>query len=93
MEIPELTFALKQTIHDIPAKDWDRIANQQGPFLQHAFLAALEDSQSVNSDSGWQVSHLAVYQMDLLIGIVPLYIKEHSYGEYVFDFSCACFVW
>ena len=49
----------------------------------------MEDSESVSEKSGWQPLHLGVYQKQILIGIAPLYIKTHSYGEYVFDFAWA----
>ena len=89
MENPALHFELKSSIHDFPADQWNQISVGQGPFLRHEFLSALEDSDSVSGESGWIPAHLGVYQKAQLIGIAPLYIKEHSYGEYVFDFAWA----
>lgn len=68
---------------------WDRVASKHHPFVSYAFLHALEASNSVNAESGWQPHHLLIYQNDQLIGMLPLYSKTHSYGEYVFDFAWA----
>lgn len=86
---PELNFEFTSSIHAFDPIHWDQIAADNGPFVLHAFLSALEDSHSVDAETGWHPSHLGVYQNVKLIGIVPLYIKSHSYGEYVFDFSWA----
>lgn len=64
--------------------------NTTSPFLSYAFLLALEESNSVSKDTGWQANHLIVRdQNQTLIAFVPAYIKSHSYGEYVFDHSWA----
>jgi len=56
------------------------------PFLSHAFLSSLEDSESVGGRSGWQVQHLLVKASDgALLAAAPCYVKSHSRGEYVFD--------
>jgi predicted N-acyltransferase len=77
------------TIDDCPPQQWDRIAGSDYPFLQHRFLAALERSASVGGTSGWQPHHALLYLHGELAGVMPLYIKLHSYGEYVFDWSWA----
>ena len=63
------------------------------PFLQYEFLAALEDSGSVGSDSGWDVCHAVLHEGDTsdssIIAFCPLYKKSDSYGEYVFDHAWA----
>jgi len=62
------------------------------PFLRHAFLAALEDSGCTQTDSGWTPKHLIVIdpeQPESLLAVMPLYLKHHSYGEYVFDWAWA----
>jgi predicted N-acyltransferase len=68
---------------------WDILAAGHGPFCQFSFLHALEISQSVGADTGWQPSHLVIYQQSEPVGVLPLYKKTHSYGEYVFDFAWA----
>ena len=59
------------------------------PFLRHAFLAALEDSGSASQRTGWLPLHLLVESGGELIGCAPMYLKSHSYGEYVFDWGWA----
>lgn len=77
-------------IHEIGEADWDKCAGTANPFVSFAFLSAMEDSGSANADTGWQPFHLVVTDDDdTVAGIVPLYVKSHSYGEYVFDWSWA----
>ena len=58
------------------------------PFLREAFLNALETSGSVSAETGWEPIHLKIESSDLNI-FMPLYLKHHSMGEYVFDYSWA----
>lgn len=73
----------------IKVSDWNSLLSGGVPFLRHEFLAALENSGSVGAPTGWQPAHLTVTQGDTLIAAMPLYIKNNSYGEYVFDWSWA----
>lgn len=82
-------FEIVHSINTISPESWDSISENQGPFLQRSFLLALEESGSVNGDTGWQPCHLIGYQNNDLVAIVPMYKKTHSYGEYVFDFAWA----
>lgn len=78
-----------QTIDEINAGEWNRLAGDD-PFLQHEFLAALEHSGSTCATSGWQPQHLTCTDASgRLIGALPLYLKSHSFGEYVFDWAWA----
>jgi predicted N-acyltransferase len=83
------TFKFSTTIEEIGRTVWGDLANGCSPFCQYTFLHALETSGSVGGKSGWQPFHLVIYQNSLPIGILPLYKKTHSYGEYVFDFAWA----
>ncbi len=79
---------------EVPAADWDALACPEGtppndPFTTHRFLKALEDSGSVGPRTGWSPRHILAWQGDQLIGAMPLYVKGHSQGEYVFDHSWA----
>ena len=77
-------------IADVPAAAWDACAGGVNPFVSHAFLHALEASGSVNAESGWLPHHLLLEDGDgRLLGAVPLYLKGHSHGEYVFDHGWA----
>jgi uncharacterized protein len=59
------------------------------PFLSYAFLHALHESGSACAATGWQAHYLALYEGDTLAAAMPLYLKSHSYGEYVFDWAWA----
>ncbi len=73
----------------IEAAAWDRLAPADNPFLSHAFLDAAEASRSATEKTGWQPFHLTLENGGRLIGAAPLYVKSHSYGEYVFDHGWA----
>jgi len=75
-------------IAQVPARAWDALLDGM-PLLSHAFLSALETSKSVGGGTGWQPSPLLLYDDVQLIGAMPLYVKYHSYGEYVFDWAWA----
>lgn len=68
---------------------WDGLCPDDNPFLRHAFLQALEASGSAVAESGWQPLHLLLGDVDRPIAAAPVYIKGHSYGEYVFDHGWA----
>ena len=71
---------------------WDGLAGTQdkaNPFLSFAFLHALHESGSACADTGWQPQFLTLYDGDTLAAAMPLYVKLHSYGEYVFDWAWA----
>jgi len=81
---------LVQSVHDIPPAAWDSCAGTGIPFLSHAFLAALEDSGCVGAGTGWLPRHLLVEDgTHGIMAVAPLYLKEHSFGEYVFDWAWA----
>ncbi|MGK9166831.1 GNAT family N-acetyltransferase [Inquilinus limosus] len=88
--IPEASLKLVSDISTIDAAAWDACAGPDNPFLSHAFLSALEESGSATAETGWLPQHLVLEEPDgRLLGAVPLYLKGHSYGEYVFDHSWA----
>lgn len=85
---PEIHIGL--SMQDIDAEQWNRLVDGRSPFLSHAFLRALEESGSVQADTGWQPCHVVVTgSAGELLAAMPLYIKQHSYGEYVFDWGWA----
>ena len=73
----------------VEAAAWDRLVPAGNPFVRHAFLEALEASGSVSERTGWQPLHLLVEDAGGLVAAIPLYLKGHSYGEYVFDHGWA----
>ena len=70
---------------EIKAACWNNLVQNNDPFLRHEFLLALEQSGSVSSKTGWAPHHLLVFEKQDLIAAMPLYLKNHSQGEYVFD--------
>jgi hypothetical protein len=79
-----------ERIAEIPAAAWDALEPSGNPFLRHAFLDALESSGCVGGDSGWLPRHLILSDDGgRVVGAVPQYLKLHSWGEFVFDWSWA----
>ena len=77
-------------IAQVDAAEWDACAGDDDPFVAHAFLDALERSGSAVGDRGWLPQHLVARNGDgRVVGAAPLYLKSHSYGEYVFDWGWA----
>ncbi|WP_296752348.1 GNAT family N-acetyltransferase [Thiobacillus sp.] len=73
---------------ELPADAWNALAGDS-PFVQHAFLLALETTGCVGADIGWEPVHLALFRGDRLEAAMPLYVKHHSWGEFVFDWAWA----
>ena len=77
---------------DIGAKEWDALLALQGdanPFMRHAYLAAMHESGSATPGTGWAPCFVTLWRGDELHGACALYLKGHSYGEYVFDWAWA----
>jgi len=86
----ELSLYSHDEIAKIPAMDWDACAGDENPFVSHSFLKALEESGSVGAEVGWIPHHLVIKNEEQRIyGVIPAYLKLHSFGEYVFDQSWA----
>jgi predicted N-acyltransferase len=76
-------------VSGLNARAWDRLTGGD-PFLSHAFLSALEDSNSVGPDTGWTPAPILVEdEASHLVAAAPVYLKTHSQGEYVFDHGWA----
>ena len=77
---------------DIAAADWNALLALQAqptPFMRHEYLTALHESGSATPRTGWTPRFLSLWQGDVLWAACPLYVKSHSYGEYVFDWAWA----
>jgi predicted N-acyltransferase len=77
---------------EIPAQAWDQLLSQQDcptPFMRHAYLLALHESGSATPDTGWTPRFFTLWLGEELLAACPLYLKNHSYGEYVFDWAWA----
>jgi hypothetical protein len=85
-----ITVKVHTSIAEIPAAAWDACAGEENPSVSHAFLNALEESGSTTPRTGWTPQHLTLAgRGSSTIGVVPLYAKTHSYGEYIFDYGWA----
>ncbi|UAA37941.1 N-acetyltransferase [Paraneptunicella aestuarii] len=97
----EITSKFISNIQEIDPQQWNALLPKEGshyPFVQHRFLALLESSGVVGKiddekeeafDTGWQPFHYCVFKEEQLIAAMPLYQKQHSMGEYVFDWGWA----
>jgi predicted N-acyltransferase len=76
------------SIDQIEPSRWNALAGDY-PFIRHEFLAALEQSGAATPATGWSPRHLLISQGERLLAAAPLYLKSHSWGEFVFDFAWA----
>ena len=77
------------SINDIDSALWNNLCDNGYPFIRHEFFYALEHSNSTTKSTGWQPYHAIVEDQETVVAIMPLFLKEHSYGEYVFDWAWA----
>lgn len=81
-----------ESIADITESEWLQLASFDtsfNPFVDPRFLSALESSDSVTAEKGWKPLHVVAYCDDRLVAFMPLYLKDHSFGEFVFDWAWA----
>ncbi|MBX3679396.1 MAG: N-acetyltransferase [Rhodocyclaceae bacterium] len=81
-------FKLLDRISQIQPEAWDALHDGH-PGLRHAFLEALESNGCTGPGTGWLPAHAVLLRDASLVAAMPLYLKEHSYGEYVFDWAWA----
>lgn len=67
---------------------WDRLCDGDNPFVRHSFLVALENNACL-VEYGWYPQHMVAYENGQLVAAMPMYIKDNSYGELVFDWAWA----
>ena len=84
----EVQFEIIAALSEVDAAAWDALAGPQ-PFVRHAFLQALEQTGCVGGATGWRPSHLLLKRAGQLVGDLPLYLRDDSQGEFVFDFAWA----
>ena len=84
------------SMHEINEHAWNNLLALQKkptPFMQHAYLRAMEDSQAASPQTGWGLQIITAWQEtpsgQHLCAVCPLYLKGNSYGEYVFDWAWA----
>jgi predicted N-acyltransferase len=86
--MPRTSLRIVDSLSAIPASAWDALVGNR-PLLSHAFLHALHETGCAAPETGWTPRYLTAWRGALLVGAMPLYVKTHSYGEYVFDWSWA----
>ncbi len=84
-----MQFEIATTLETISAAEWDALVEDDNPFARHAFLVALERHGAVGEAFGWWPRYLLARDGGRLVGAVPLYLKDNSYGELVFDWAWA----
>ncbi|KAB2890098.1 MAG: N-acetyltransferase [Burkholderiaceae bacterium] len=80
------------SLQEVDAQAWNALLARQPhatPFLRHEYLMALESSGSAVPETGWAARPITLWQDGRLVAACPLYMKGHSYGEYVFDWAWA----
>ena len=80
------------SLQDVDSGAWNTLLAQNShptPFLRYEYLAALHDSGSATPRTGWAPRFMTLWEGDTLVAACPLYLKSHSYGEYVFDWAWA----
>ena len=75
------------SLAQVDAAGWDQLTGGDYPFLRHSFLLGLETTGCTTAENGWQPCHLVLRDAERPVAVLPLYLKSHSYGEYVFDWS------
>jgi len=83
-----MRIEIVEQLSTIEPDDWNRTAGDTNPFVQHAFLSALENNQCLEK-YGWYPQHVVIHDDNQLVAAMPMYIKDNSYGELVFDWAWA----
>jgi predicted N-acyltransferase len=87
-----MEIVVHNSLRDISAEQWNAMLESNNPFMRYEFLMGLETTACVSLDAGWESAHITIYadaKRNQLIAAMPCYIKSHSYGEYIFDWSWA----
>ncbi len=84
-----MNLSIHTRLEAIPAEQWNALVDADNPFARHEFLIALERHQAVGEKFGWLPQYVTACENDVLIGAAPMYLKDNSYGEFVFDWDWA----
>ena len=89
-DTPQYSIAWIEGVANVPKSEWDALAQPlETPFFEWDWLHDLEASGSATARAGWLPCHLIVRRDRDLVAAAPLYLKSHSYGEFVFDHQFA----
>jgi len=90
MNQPIHKVEVKLSVKEISKEVWNELANEiNNPFYEWTWIKNLEISKSVSRETGWQPLYFVAYKNEEILGIAPLFLKNHSYGEFIFDQSFA----
>jgi predicted N-acyltransferase len=78
-----------RTLDQVERSDWNALVDEDDPFSEWEFLAALEDSGTVGSSTAWQPRYVLLRENGALVGACAMYVKYDSYGEFIFDWQWA----
>ncbi len=84
----KFTINIADSLQDISVAAWNTLAGDD-PFLRHEFFSALHETGCASEKTGWSPQFITLWEGSILRGGMPLYLKSHSYGEYVFDWAWA----
>jgi len=84
-----LDVSIIGAINEIDAYDWNQLVDSDNPFARFEFLHALEEHHCLGQAYGWLPQHIIVRENNQLIAASPMYLKNNSYGEFVFDWAWA----
>ena len=86
-----MSIVIHSALSEVSQAQWNALVADDYPFIKHEFLSALESSGCVCSDAGWNPCHVVSYRDDdnSIEWAMPCYEKDHSYGEYIFDWAWA----
>jgi len=86
----EFLVEIAERLADIRREDWEACAGSDNPFVSYDFLSSLEESDCASASAGWAPHHILIRDaLGQVMACMPLYLKSHSHGEYIFDWSWA----
>ena len=84
-----LRIHVHEALSELDPVAWDALVGDGSPFLEWAWLQGLEETGCVGGETGWIPRHVSLWDGDTLVGAAPTYVKLHSMGEFVYDWSFA----
>ncbi|MDH5573284.1 MAG: GNAT family N-acetyltransferase [Gammaproteobacteria bacterium] len=84
-----MKFSVIGSLAEVSADDWNALVDPDNPFARHEFLIALEHHNAVGEKFGWLPHYLLAHEEGVLMAACPMYLKNNSYGEFVFDWDWA----
>jgi predicted N-acyltransferase len=92
MSAPNYVIRVLNAPDEVGAAEWNALLafeSDPSPFMRHEYLSAMHTSRAAVAETGWQAQFVTLWQGEELVAACPMYLKCHSYGEYVFDWAWA----